>query len=336
MLRHFMKQKAFSFCSFSVQKLLCRIRALPFDINVEMEIDEVRKRKREDGDVASSSKTKRDIFPYGNYDRYYGYRQVIVAGCDGRVSVLKQPMLKDKLCLDIGCNIGKVTFDIARKFAPKKITGIDIDASLVKRAQDSLDAKQKKVNQLVGELIAEYPVSCPQAYGPLSPIFPKNVEFLSGNFLDYDFETKKFDVILCLSMTKWIHLNWGDDGVKKKHSRRRGNCLTMADCFCLSRSLTRHTRKKAVQTQESLQQFKNISFKPDQFNDYLQTELTFKLLEVLTPPADERSQTFSDRRIFVFQKLAKTTSAPAPETVTETPKPEQSKPEAKSDQPTNA
>lgn len=47
---------------------------------------------------------------------------------------------------------------------------------------------------------------------------------LQGNYVLYNdhllkYEEPKYDVILCLSVTKWIHLNWGDDGLIRTFRR---------------------------------------------------------------------------------------------------------------------
>ncbi len=55
-------------------------------------------------------------------------------------------------------------------------------------------------------------------------LFGRKVRFLCDNYV---FESDdllevaqpEFDTILCLSTTKWIHLNFGDDGIKRAFKR---------------------------------------------------------------------------------------------------------------------
>lgn len=34
-----------------------------------------------------------------------------------------------------------------------------------------------------------------------------------------DAQSSEYDVVLCLSLTKWVHLNWGDEGLKRMFRR---------------------------------------------------------------------------------------------------------------------
>ena len=57
--------------------------------------------------------------------------------------------------------------------------------------------------------------------GPAVKSFPKNVWFRRQNYvctMDEEVEQtqEEYDVILALSITKWIHLNWGDIGMKSE------------------------------------------------------------------------------------------------------------------------
>ena len=62
-----------------------------------------------------------------------------------------------------------------------------------------------------------------------------------GNYvLDRDelVEAQKpeYDVVLCLSLTKWVHLNWGDEGLKRMFRRiylhlRPGGILVLAESW---------------------------------------------------------------------------------------------------------
>ena len=55
-------------------------------------------------------------------------------------------------------------------------------------------------------------------------LFGRKVRFICDNYvLESDdlleLAQPEFDTILCLSTTKWIHLNFGDDGIKRAFKR---------------------------------------------------------------------------------------------------------------------
>lgn len=95
---------------------------------------------------ARKTKTKRDEdFKYGNYRNYYykrlgnGSEQI-----DIRLQMMEQhsECFKGKRILDIGCNSGFITINIAKLFQPKSIVGVDIDPELISIARRQVE-KQK-------------------------------------------------------------------------------------------------------------------------------------------------------------------------------------------------
>ena len=79
-------------------------------------------------------------FVYGNYDTYYNYRNPGDAQ-EPRLAVMRKEWFEGKRALDIGCNSGAVTIDIARTMQCRHIMGVDIDKSLVTKARSHLKWK---------------------------------------------------------------------------------------------------------------------------------------------------------------------------------------------------
>ena len=183
--------------------------------------------KKETQEPKFSKRNKNEKFQYGNYNRYYGYRNAL--DYDPRIKLFSTELFHNKEVLDIGCNVGHVTIAIARDYSPKKIVGIDIDPTLI-------NAANKNIRHYITETIAKqelFPSSMPILYGPIlampdqsesSTLFPNNIAFVSVNYVPESDECvenqePKYDCVLCLSVTKWIHLNWGDVGVKRLFKR---------------------------------------------------------------------------------------------------------------------
>ncbi|XP_055377582.1 probable RNA methyltransferase CG1239 [Condylostylus longicornis] len=205
-------------------------------------------------------KTK-NIFEYGNYSRYYGYRNAKNFQ-DIRLEAFSKykNLFEGKEVLDIGCNSGLITMQIAedhQKFNVKHIVGLDIDKKLINRAIKIIEKKRRNTKNKAED----------------KSKFPFNIKFVFGNYVLKDdilleIEKQQFDLILCLSVTKWIHLNFGDEGLKQAFRRmylqiRPGGCLILEP-----QPWSSYNRRKNL-TPEIHEKYKNITFFPEKFVDYL-------------------------------------------------------------------
>lgn len=196
---------------------------------------------------------------YGSFANYYQQRtSTHPADLDGRLKLIPTECLTRKRILDIGCNSGAVSLQIAQHFQPAHVLGIDLDADLIRRADWDLAFKssqaqpvpiriQSQEPNLLEEVIkpgraeegvrddAYFPISMPLMFGtiPIIPgdasfliedglyAFPNNVEFKQLNIMLVSSDTDQqlgfgtWDTVLALSITKWIHVNHGDEGLIK-------------------------------------------------------------------------------------------------------------------------
>ena len=252
---------------------------------------------------------KDDKFRFGNYNRYYGYRNINQK--DSRLECLKKEWFENKDVLDIGCNVGHVTLAIANNFEPKKIIGLDIDNCLIKTAN-------KNVRHYITSSVLQtqdFPISLPLFHGPLASSvdkntnFPKNVCFITGNYVSESEDSsnvhkQQFDAILCLSLTKWIHLNWGDSGVKTLFKRIFSQLRPNGKLILEAQPFSSYKKKKKMNVsfyffhifqliiyflskETTLKNFNSIEFRPEQFNEYLLSrEVGFSQSELIGTPAN--------------------------------------------------
>lgn len=160
----------------------------------------------------SKNNVNKPKFIYGNYSQYYGYRNKNKDFHDIRLDVFAEHMqiFQNKQVLDIGCNSGFITMEVAKKFQVKSIVGLDIDKALINQATKLL-INTKKTLPINNELRRQQ-------------LFPFNVSFIHGNYILrnkvlLEIEQPQFDLILCLSITKWLHLNFGDEGLQQAFKR---------------------------------------------------------------------------------------------------------------------
>lgn len=179
--------------------------------------------------MSNLNKIKKN-YPFGNYPDYYSYRKNLDAIDDRLVIISKELMnagykedlmdiISGKSCLDIGCNSGRFTIDVAVHYRPSWIVGADIDGELVRKARHSIYLTASRLNADMD--IPHDSNGCINYFDQRIDTFeacsfPRNIRIMQSDYaksLDNAIP-HQFDVIFCMSVTKWIHLNGGDPAVK--------------------------------------------------------------------------------------------------------------------------
>ncbi|XP_027488345.1 LOW QUALITY PROTEIN: 7SK snRNA methylphosphate capping enzyme [Corapipo altera] len=254
-------------------------------------------------------------FQYGNYCKYYGYRNPDVE--DSRLRALRPEWFAGKEVLDVGCNVGHLTLSIAKRWGPSRVVGLDIDGRLVRSARQNI---RHYLSEGLGEgqggerrgfpaalLASRGPIAAPQLPpdGPGAAEFPHNVVFVTGNYVPereelVQAQRPEFDVVLLLSLTKWVQLNWGDEGLKRLF-RRAFRHLRPGGLLVLEPQPWGSYRKRKGLTETTFRNYQRIRLRPEQFPAYLTSpEVGFERCELLGTP--QHSSKGFQRPIYLFHK----------------------------------
>ncbi|XP_043706422.1 probable RNA methyltransferase At5g51130 isoform X3 [Telopea speciosissima] len=247
-------------------------------VEVEQEVED-NNEKVDETQSKTKKRKRKEVAIFGNYRNYYGYRTGDLKE-DPRLMVLKKEWFEGKDCLDIGCNQGLITISIAKKFFCRSICGIDIDAHLVETANWNLRriAKMDKEPNL-------FDVVC----------------FRKENFISsWRSCSEAYDTILCLSVTKWVHLNWGDDGLITLFTKI-WRLLRPGGILVLEAQNWKSYKSNHQVSEIATFNFHNVLIPPSHFQEILLDKIGFRTVENITASLPGSTGGFN-RPIFVFCK----------------------------------
>lgn len=176
---------------------------------------------------------------------------------------------KTKLADNPSSDLQKINQVISRiKEIPKSITEND----------KILTRLEKDTSKMDEEILEEID---PKTRLPSDSVkeYPFNVSFQVANALNLpkgasSTPSDKYDTILCLSLTKWVHLNFGDEGLLKLFENIKENLAIGGTLILENQSLKSYT-KKAKQFPRFKKTMANLKLKPENFESEVLKGLGF-------------------------------------------------------------
>ncbi len=245
---------------------------------------------------AKMERKKRERDVYGNYKNYYG-SQRRPAGCDRRLECLSGELFAGRDVLDVGCNEGVVSLSVWARFAPRTLIGLDLDESLLAKARRHCDDyRLRRQTYVTGLAETQAGTADRSAYRAMA-----GLSFEAGNAAEGpERPSESADVVLLLSVTKWIQLHHGDAGLREAFARcwrvlRPGGTLVLEPQPI--ESYGKHHRKRCTPLMTANR--KAMLLLPDAFPAYLCEHLGFDLAATHHPESDSKG---FRRPLYVFVK----------------------------------
>ncbi|MED6196162.1 hypothetical protein PIB30_044734 [Stylosanthes scabra] len=224
---------------------------------------------------------------YGNFRGYYNKRNHGDPDKDPRLQFLRKEWFEDKECLDIGCNEGTLIISIAKMFRCESILAVDIDPELVEKANENL--KNAEADKM------EIDESSSSERKNLIDV----ITFKQENFMESQ-HPELYHTVTCFSVTQWIHLNFGDEGLIKFFYKlwellRPGGVLILEPqawkSYVIKHNVSPVTTEK----------YHKVTVRPKSFQEILLNRIGFRSVEHINPIWLKAKRRYN-RPILVFKK----------------------------------
>lgn len=135
------------------------------------------------------NKANHELHRFGNYKSYYSHFRSPVSP-DTRLTQLERFVSGGKRLLDLGCNSGKLTLELVSHFDAVEVVGVDLDPYLIQQAEAAKASAKvgQRAERVTFELFD----------------FAATIPFTRAA------AGSDWDVVLLLSVIKWVHLNTSD------------------------------------------------------------------------------------------------------------------------------
>ena len=199
----------------------------------------------------------RDTPPeHGNFKRYYSLRPGVN---ESRLAHLPAGFFVGRRLLDVGCNAGELTLLVTRRHHPVFVEGLDIDGDLVRIAECH--------RRMILEGISAMREVLPLTWCRWETYFKNCVRFSQADILEYS-PARPFDTVMCLSVSKWVHLNRGDEGLLRLFDALYAATAPRGVLIFEFQEWQSYKNSRGV-SQTCKRNFDRISIRPEQFVEEL-------------------------------------------------------------------